>query len=84
MAKWFDGLDKLVKIILLIPIWGWIIAGLYRIFTYVDNKKNPVTLVMGILCIIPIVGFIFSIIDIVTVATENKIKILCEQLAIKI
>ena len=67
MAKWFDGLDKLVKIILLIPIWGWIFAGLYRIFT----------LVMGILCIIPIVGFIFSIIDIVTVATENKIKILC-------
>ena len=78
MAKWFDDLDKLVKIILLIPIWGWIFAGLYRIFTYVDNKKNPVTLVMGILCIIPIVGFIFSIIDIVTVATENKIKILCE------
>ena len=78
MAKWFDGLDKLVKIILLIPSWGWIFAGLYRIFTYVDNKKNPVTLVMGILCIIPIVGFIFSIIDIVTVATENKIKILCE------
>ena len=78
MAKWFDGLDKLVKIIFLIPIWGWIFAGLYRIFTYVDNKKNPVTLVMGILCIIPIVGFIFSIIDIVTVATENKIKILCE------
>ena len=78
MAKWFDGLDKLVKIILLIPIWGWIFAGLYRIFTYVEKKKNPVTLVMGILCIIPIVGFIFSIIDIVTVATENKIKILCE------
>ena len=78
MAKWFDGLDKLFKIILLIPIWGGIFAGLYRIFTYVDNKKNPVTLVMGILCIIPIVGFIFSIIDIVTVATENKIKILCE------
>lgn len=78
MAKWFDGLDKLVKIILLIPIWGWIFAGLYRIFTYVEKKKNPVTLVMGILCIIPIVGFVFSIIDIVTVATENKIKILCE------
>ena len=78
MAKWFDGLDKLVKIILLMPIWGWIFAGLYRVFTYVDKKKNPVTLVMGILCIIPIVGFIFSIIDIVTVATENKIKILCE------
>ena len=48
MAKWFDGLDKLVKIILLIPIWGWIFAGLYRIFTYVDNKKNRVRLVMGI------------------------------------
>lgn len=78
MAKWFDGLDKLVKIIILIPIWGWIFAGLYRIFTYVEKKKNPVTLVMGILCIIPIVGFVFSIIDIVTVATENKIKILCE------
>lgn len=78
MKKWFDGLDKLIKIILLIPIWGWIFAGLYRIFTYVDNKKNTLTLIMGILCIIPIIGFVFSIVDIVTVATENKIKILCE------
>ncbi len=79
MCKWFDGLDKVVKIILLIPFWGWIFAGLYRIFTYVEgSKKNVVTLVFGILCIVPFIGFIFSIVDIVTVATSDKITVLAD------
>ena len=52
----FDSLDKVIRIILLIPIWGWITSGLYRIFKYA-KKGNVVTLVVGVLCIVPFVGF---------------------------
>ena len=43
----FDSLDKVIRIILLIPIWGWITSGLYRIFKYA-KKGNVVTLVVGV------------------------------------
>ena len=52
MNKWFDSQSKIVRIILLIPIWGWIFAGLYRIFKYVNGSKNTVTLVFGVLFIV--------------------------------
>lgn len=76
--KWFDDLDKVVRIILFIPIWGWIFSAIYRIVTYVNNKNNVVTLVMGILCIIPIVGFVLSIVDLVTTITDDKVKVLAD------
>lgn len=81
MVKWFDGLDQVVKIILLIPIWGWLISALYRIFKYVEGeKKNNITLVIGILCLLPFlcIGFVFSIIDLVMVITTNKISLLAD------
>ena len=78
MNKWFDSQSKIVKILLLIPIWGWVIAGLYRIFKYLDGKKNTTTLVFGILFIVPFVGFFGSIVDIFTVAAEDKIKFLAD------
>ncbi len=74
---WFENLSKIVRIILFIPIWGWIFSALNRIFKYVDSK-NVVTLVVGILCIIPIVGFVLSIIDLVTTITSDKITVLYE------
>ena len=79
MVKWFDGLDKVIKIVLLIPVWGWIISALYRIFKYVEGEdKNTVTLVIGVLCLLPFlcIGFVFSSVDLVTVATTDKISIL--------
>ena len=79
MCEWFDKQDKVVRIILLIPFWGWLVSGLYRIFKY-TKTKNTVSLVLGILCLLPIalVGFIFSVVDLVTTITEDKIKFLCD------
>ena len=75
--KWFENLSKFLRIILFIPIWGWVFSALNRIFKYV-NKKNVVTLVVGILCIIPIIGFVLSIVDLVTTITSDKIAVLYE------
>ena len=75
--SWFENLSKIVRIILFIPIWGWVFSALNRIFKYVD-KKNVVTLVVGILCVIPIIGFVMSIIDLVTTITDDKIAVLYE------
>lgn len=78
MNKWFDSLSKPVRVVLLIPIWGWIFAGLYRIFKYLNGNKNTVTLVFGILFIVPFIGFFGSIVDIVTTVTEDKITFLAD------
>lgn len=78
MNKWFDSQSKIIRIILLIPIWGWIFAGLYRIFKYVNGSKNTTTLVFGVLFIVPFIGFFGSIIDIITTATDNKISFLAD------
>ena len=75
--KWFENLSKILRIILFIPIWGWVFSALNRIFKFVD-KKNVVTLVVGILCIIPIIGFVLSIVDLVTTITSDKIAVLYE------
>lgn len=75
--KWFENLSKVLRIILFIPIWGWVFSALNRIFKFVD-KKNVVTLVVGILCIIPIIGFVLSIVDLVTTITSDKITVLYE------
>lgn len=72
--RWFENLPKIIKIILFIPLWGWAFSALNRIFKFV-NKKNVVTLVVGILCIFPIIGFILSIVDLVTTITNDKITV---------
>lgn len=73
----FDSLDKVIRIILLIPIWGWITSAFYRIFKYA-KKGNVVTLLVGVLCIIPVVGFFVSIVDLVTTILDNKIYVLAD------
>lgn len=79
MVSWFDKQEKIIRIILLIPIWGWIVALLYRIFKYVDGTtKNTLTLVVGILCVIPLIGFVVSLIDLVTTITKDKITFLAD------
>lgn len=75
-CKWFDSQSLVVKIILLLPWWGWIFSGLYRIFKYISSK-NVVTLIIGILCFF-VVGVVFAILDIVTELTSGKISILAD------
>ncbi len=75
--SWFEKLDKVIRIILFIPFWGWIFSALNRIFKYVDSK-NTTTLIVGIICVLPFIGFILSIVDLVTTITDDKIKVFYE------
>ncbi len=76
-CKWYDSQNLVIKILLLIPIWGWIFSGLYRIFKF-TSSKNIVTLIIGVLCFVCAVGWIISIVDIITVALTGKISILAD------
>lgn len=76
MCKWFDGLATILRVILLLPRWGWVFSGLYRIFAFAGSKyKNVWTLVLGICCLFPLVGFVVSIIDLVTTIAKDKISV---------
>ena len=72
-CEWFNKQDKVLKIVLLIPIWGWIFSLLYRIFDFAEHKDTA-TLICCILFIVPFVGFVVNVIDIVTVAIDDKIS----------
>lgn len=71
--QWFDKQSQVVKIILLIPFWGWIFSLLYRLDKFIENR-DVASLIGFILCLV--VGFFMAIIDLITVATDNKITIL--------
>ena len=72
----YEELPKIAKIIIQI-ILGAIVGGIYRIIRYVETK-NTVTLVVGILAIIPPISFVFWVLDLVTEITQNKISILAD------
>jgi len=70
---WFDGLAKIVKIIL--SIFG-IFSLLYRLFIVIEEKaKNTDHLIYLILCIVPIIGFVIVIFDIIAAATEKPVPL---------
>ena len=71
----YEDLPKIAKILLQIFL-GSLISGVYRILRYVETK-NVVTLVVGILCFF-FLGFIFWIIDLVTLITKDKITVLAD------
>ena len=71
----FEALPLIAKV-LLIFFLGWIICGVYRILRYLE-KKNVVTLVVGILCFFGI-GFIATIVDIVTECLSGRITVLAD------
>jgi len=73
--QWFDKQDKALKIVLLIPFWGWIFSFLYRLDKFLENR-DIASLLGWILSIIPATGFFVALIDLVTVITDDKIKIL--------
>jgi hypothetical protein len=72
----YEALPKLAKILLQIFL-GAIIGGVYRILRYLENK-NIVTLVVGILALIPPIDFVFWIIDLVTEITGDRISVLAD------
>lgn len=72
----YENLPKIVKIILQIFL-GALIGGIYRIVRFVETK-NVVTLVAGILALIPGIDFIAWIVDLVTEITSNRITVLAD------
>lgn len=72
----YEALPKLAKILLQIFL-GAIIGGVYRILRYLETK-NIVTLVVGILALIPPIDFVFWILDLVTEITSDRISILAD------
>ena len=72
----YEALPKIVKILLQIFL-GALVGGIYRIVRFVETK-NMVTLVIGILALIPPISFVFWVIDLVTEITSNKITVLAD------
>jgi hypothetical protein len=76
-TKFYDDLPKIAKILLQIFLGG-LISPVYRILRYLETK-NIVTLVVGILCLVTGVGnFVAWLVDLVTVATKNRITVLAD------
>lgn len=72
--KWHKNLSRLARLILhIIPFTGWFIAAFYRIDKGLSKKDNLV-LLAGILAI-PF-GFIFWLVDLITVVLSDQITIL--------
>ena len=72
----YEDLPKIAKILIQV-ILGAIVGGVYRIVRYVETK-NVVTLVVGILALIPPISFITWVLDLVTEITQNKISVLAD------
>lgn len=70
----YEALPKIVKIILQIVL-GAFVGGIYRILRFVETK-NIVTLVVGVLALIPPISFVFWVLDLVTEITQNQISVL--------
>lgn len=58
-------------------------AAVYRIFEYVDaciaksETKNTKALVWGIICIIPLVGIVVGVIDLISLLKSNEFSKVC-------
>lgn len=72
----YEALPKIAKIIIQL-ILGAFVGGIYRIVRYVETK-NMVTLVAGILTLIPPISFVAWIVDLITEITQNKITVLAD------
>ena len=72
----YEALPKIAKIILQL-IFGAIIGGVYRILRFLETK-NTITLVVGILALIPPIDVVFWILDLITEALNDRISILAD------
>ena len=66
----FESFPKLAKILLFVFVG--VISGVYRIIRYTETKKTA-TLVAGILALLPIIGFVFRVLDVVSEIFNNEI-----------
>lgn len=66
----YDELPFIIRLIIQIFL-GWLASGVYRIIRFLETK-NIVTLVVGILALIPGPDFIAWIVDLVCVITKGK------------
>lgn len=73
----FESLPMWAKVVLLLVL-GTLISPIYRILRYFETK-NMKTLVAGILMlVIPCVGAVLGIVDVVTEITRGKITVLAD------
>ena len=72
----YESLPKIAKILIQILL-GAVVGGVYRILRYLETK-NTVTLVAGILALIPPISFVFWVVDLVTEITGDKISVLAD------
>ena len=72
----YENLPKIAKILLQIFL-GALVGGIYRIVRFVETK-NTVTLIAGILALVPGINFIAWIVDLVTEITSNRITVLAD------
>ena len=72
----YEALPKLAKILIQIFL-GAVVGGIYRILRFLETK-NVVTLVAGILALIPPISVVFWVLDLITEITNNKISVLAE------
>ncbi len=72
----YDALPRLLRIILQ-AVLGAFVGGIYRIIRYTETK-NIVTLVAGIAALIPPIDFVFWIVDLLTVITNDTYTILVD------
>ena len=72
MTKAYNDLPKIVKIILQLFL-GSLVGGIYRICRFLE-KKNIVTLVVGIIALVTGIGnLIIWIADLLTIISSDKI-----------
>ncbi len=78
MDKWLNSLKKYQRILLFIPLWGFIVSAIYRIASYVKYKKDVTALIVGICLFVPFIGLIFAITDLITICLNKNITIFCD------
>ena len=77
--KWYDSLDKVVKIVFSIFFW---FCFLYRLFILIEDKaKDTGRLVFFIINCIPGVSFIVWVIDIAYAITKGKVPLSFDDLS---
>ena len=76
--KWYDSLDKVVKIIFSVFFW---FCFLYRLFILIEDKaQNTGRLVFFIINCIPGVSFIVWVIDIAYAITKQSVPLSFDDL----
>ena len=77
LTKAFDGLSKIIRIILLL-VFGVLVSGIYRIIKFFETKQ-PITLVIGILGTFTGIGNLaLWLIDVISTIVYDKIVFLAD------